>query len=187
MKTIKRIAIIGNAGSGKSMLAQKLHTIFKLPIYHLDKYFWKPGWVHPDYFEYAKVHSTICEQEEWIIDGMNLRLLEYRALHADMIIFLDIPRYKCFWRIFKRTWKYYGKETPSSAIGCAERFNWEFVKFLKWVWQFKKRYPERICEIVEDVVYDFPEKQFVIVKSQKEIDQLVKKCSLLAGSCGHPI
>src|SRR3990167_5017001 len=103
MKSIKRIAIIGNAGSGKSVLAQKLHQILHLPVYHLDKYFWKSNWTHPDPDEYKIIHDKLCNQEEWIMDGMNLRLLEYRIQRADIIIFLDIPRYLCFWRIFKRT------------------------------------------------------------------------------------
>lgn len=162
---IKRIAIIGNAGSGKSTLAQKLHTIFKLPVYHLDQYFWKPGWKHPDPAEYKQIHDNLCNKDEWIIDGMNLRVLEHRIKRADMIIFLDIPRSQCFTNIFKRTWHYYGKQTPSSAPGCDERFNWEFIKFLKWVWDFKKRYPTKI----EHMLKQYPEKHIYILKSHNEI------------------
>ena len=58
MKNIKRIAIIGNAGSGKSTLTQKLHTITNLPVYYLDQYFWKPGWVRTDPDEYKKIHDA---------------------------------------------------------------------------------------------------------------------------------
>lgn len=169
MRNIKKIAIIGNAGSGKSFLAQKLHTIFKLPVYHLDQYFWKPGWVESDRTEYEKIHNALCDKDEWIIDGMNLRFLEYRVQKADMIIFLDTPRYQCFLNIFKRTWKYYGKETPSSAKGCFERFDWGFIKFLKWVWNFKKRYPVRIAEILNK----YPEKKVYIVKTSKDVEALL--------------
>ena len=171
MKDVKKIAIICNAGSGKYILAQKLHALIKLPMYHLDKYFWKPGWVRPDLVEYEKIHNALCDKDEWIIDGMNLKFLAYRAQKADMIIFLDIPRYKCFWNIFKRTWKYYGKETSSGAKGCVERFNWEFIKFLKWVWDFEKKYPAKIKEILKQ----YPKKQIYIFKSQQDIDQFLEK------------
>ena len=90
---VKRIAIIGNAGSGKSTLSQKLHTITNLPVYYLDQYYWKPGWVRTDPDEYKKMHDAICDKEEWIIDGINLRVMEYRIQRADVVIFLDIPRY----------------------------------------------------------------------------------------------
>lgn len=170
MKSIKRITIIGNAGSGKSTLSQRLHNITKLPVYHLDQYFWKPGWQHPDPDEYKKVHDEICDKEEWIIDGMNLRVLDYRIQYADMVIFLDIPRYQCFINIFKRTWRYYGKQTPSSANGCPERFNWAFIKFLKWVWDFKKRYPGKI----QGILKHYSEKKIYILKSRKEVDAFLR-------------
>lgn len=170
MKHIKRIAIIGNAGSGKSTLAKRLLAIFSLPVYHLDQYFWKPGWVQSDRTEYEKVHNALCDKAEWIMDGMNLRFLEYRAQKADLIIFLDIPRYQCFWNIFKRIWRYYGKETPSSAKGCPERVNFGLIKFLKWVWNFKKRYPSKIREILKL----YPDKQIYILRSRKEIDTFIE-------------
>ena len=123
MQQSKRIAIIGNAGSGKSVLALKLHTLLKLPLYHLDQYYWKPGWERRDAEEYRKMHDDLCDKEEWIIDGVNRKVLAYRFEKADTIIFLDLPRYVCIWRIFKRTFQYFGKETPTGAHGCAERFD----------------------------------------------------------------
>ena len=170
-KEIKRIAIIGNAGSGKSTLTQKLQKITNLPVYYLDQYFWKPGWVRTDPDEYKKSHDAICDKDEWIIDGINLRVMEYRIKRADMIIFLDIPRYICIWRIFKRTFQYYGKETLSSPKGCPERFNWEFIKFLKWVWDFKKKYPPAIKELLKKYS---DEKQIYVFKTQQEVDAFVK-------------
>jgi adenylate kinase family enzyme len=175
MKQIKRIAIIGNAGSGKSVVAQRLHQILHLPVYHLDKYFWKPQWTHPDPAEYKLIHDKLCDQDAWIMDGMNLRLLEYRIQRAEIIMFLDIPRYICFWRIFKRTFKYYGKEAPSSAPGCPEGITWKYIKFLKWVWDFKDRNPARIMELFNTYR---DTKQIYILRSQKEIDHLIEKLTL---------
>ena len=171
-KEIKRIAIIGNAGSGKSTLSQKLQAITNLPVYYLDQYYWKPGWVRTDPDEYKKMHDAICDKEEWIIDGINLRVMEYRIQRADMIIFLNIPRYICLWRIFKRTFQNYGKETLSSPKGCPERFNWEFIKFLKWVWDFKKKYPAAVKVLLKKYSDG---KQIYIFKSQQEVDAFIKK------------
>lgn len=172
MKQIKKIAIIGNAGCGKSTLSERINKIFNLPIYHLDKYFWKPNWVRTDIEEYQIIHDNLCDKDEWIIDGMNLKFLEYRIKKADIIIFLNIPRYICFWRIFKRTIKYYGQETPSSAQGCPERVNWEFIKFLKWVWDFKSKYPPKIMKLLNTYKTT---KQIYIFRSQAEIDRFLEK------------
>ena len=43
-----KIAIIGNAGSGKSTLGFELHKKLDLPLYHLDQYYWKPNWQRVD-------------------------------------------------------------------------------------------------------------------------------------------
>lgn len=174
MANYKRIAILGNAGSGKSTLTFKINKILDLTIYHLDKYFWKPNWVRSNLDEYKIVHDNLCNQDKWIIDGMNLKFLDYRISKADLIIFLDVPRYKCFWRIFKRTIKYYGKETPSSAQGCHERINWEFFTFLKWVWNFKSDYNPKIKEIFTK----HNDKEFYILKTQKDIDSFLEKLEL---------
>lgn len=176
MKNIKKIAIIGNAGSGKSTLAQKLQQTTNLPVYHLDKYFWKPNWTPSDLDEYKIVHDNLCNKELWIIDGMNLRFLAYRIEKADVIIFLDIPRYACFLNIFKRVIKYYGKEAPSSSKDCKEGINWKFIKFLKWVWNFKNRYPKKIKELLNIHANN---KQVYILKSHKEIDQFIKNLKKL--------
>ncbi len=174
MNNIKRIAIIGNAGSGKSTLAQKLSQILRLPVYHLDKYFWKPNWTQPDPEEYKKIHNELCDQEEWITDGMNLRLLDYRIQRADVIIFLDIPRFTCLLRITKRAIKYYGQERPTGAHKCPERINWAFIKFLKWAWDFKANYRPKIYELLN--AYKNTKKIYVL-KNQQEIDQCLEELS----------
>ena len=40
-----RILILGAPGSGKSTLAKKLSISLQTEVIHLDKYYWKPGWV----------------------------------------------------------------------------------------------------------------------------------------------
>ena len=49
-----RIMIVGNNGSGKSVLARELHTITGLPIIHLDNEFWRPNWETPSKEEWRK-------------------------------------------------------------------------------------------------------------------------------------
>lgn len=171
MKNIKRIAIIGNAGSGKSTLAKKLHDILNLPLYHLDQYFWGPNWTRPNVDEYKLIHDDLCIKDKWIIDGMNLKFLDYRAEMSEVIIFLNFPRYICFWRIFKRLFKYYGKEAPSSAKGCYERISFEF---LSWVWSFKKRH---LLNILNVLGRHSKLKRIYIIKSQKDLDNCINEIS----------
>jgi adenylate kinase family enzyme len=41
---MKRIAIIGCGGSGKTVLATQLGAKLGLPVPHLDRLFWRAGW-----------------------------------------------------------------------------------------------------------------------------------------------
>jgi adenylate kinase family enzyme len=61
--------------------------------------------------------------------------MNYRALRADMLIFLDISTMRRLWRVLKRTVIHYGRSRPDMAEGCVERFDWDF---LKWVAGYRK-------------------------------------------------
>ncbi|EBR8158754.1 adenylate kinase, partial [Salmonella enterica subsp. enterica serovar Newport] len=41
---MRRVLIVGCPGAGKSTLAKELANITKLPLIHLDRYYWLPGW-----------------------------------------------------------------------------------------------------------------------------------------------
>jgi len=165
-----KIAIVGSPGSGKSTFAFQLHKILHIPLFHLDQYFWKPGWQKPDPEEFMNVHYELCDAKEWIIDGMAIRLFGYRIAQADIIIYLDIPLYICLYRIFKRAFLNFGKVYFSSAPGCPEKFpSWEF---LKYVWDFRKIQKP---EIEGWLAYYKDEKEIFIVKNKHQIDELIKK------------
>ena len=172
LKQAHRIAIIGNAGSGKSTVARKVRDFCDLPLHHLDTYFWKSNWTPPNRDEYKIVHDTLCDQNEWIIEGTNLSLWEHRMNRAEVLIILKIPRYLCLWRIFKRTWTYYGKQAPGSAPGCHEGVSFKFMQFLKWVWDFHPKYTAKITELLD--TYRHTKKMYVL-SSQQEIDAFLEK------------
>lgn len=165
-----KIAVIGNSGSGKSTLALQLHHILHIPLFHLDQYFWQPGWQRPDRQEFRNIHHQLCDGDSWIIEGMAISLFEYRIQQADIIIFLDKPLYFCLYRIFKRAFLNFGKVFFSSAPGCPERFpSWEF---LKYVWNFSKvQKPEikRLLHVFKDT------KKIFVLKNQKQLDELIKR------------
>ncbi len=163
-----KIAIIGSPGSGKSTLAFKLHKILHIPLFHLDQYFWKPGWQRPDREEFKKIHDKLCDKSEWITDGMATRYFEYRLNRADIIIFLDIPLYVCLYRIFKRAFLNFGKVFFSSAPGCPEKF--PDREFLRYVWNFNQKQKPEVVALLQK--YGQNKKVFVI-RDQNELDDWI--------------
>ncbi|PTI61893.1 AAA family ATPase, partial [Staphylococcus shinii] len=106
---MSKIIVIGSSGSGKSTLSRELSNILEIPVYHLDKLFWKPNWVMTTKDEQFKIQNSLLDKNEWIIDGNYTGILEERLLSADTIIFLNLPRRICYYRVFKRLLKNFGK------------------------------------------------------------------------------
>lgn len=165
-----KIAIVGNAGSGKSTLALKLHTILHIPLYHLDQYFWGPGWQEPDRDAFEKTHNELCDKDEWIIEGMSIRFFQYRIEKADIVIFLDSPTYLCLYYIFKRAFIYFGKAHFARAKGCFERFpSWQFLKFTWGFNKYRKPHIEALLDFYKN------DKKIFVIKSWAEAETLVEK------------
>lgn len=162
-----KIAILGNCGSGKTTLGVELSNILKLPLYHLDQYYYKPNWEKAPSKEYQEVHNKLCNEPKWIIDGTGASTLAYRLQKADCIIFLDIPRSICLLRVLKRLIFNWGRVRFSSAPGCKERFN---LDFFRWVWNFDKR-KASFFEVIEKL----EDKKVYIIKSAQEKEKLLKQ------------
>lgn len=167
---LKKIAIIGNAGSGKTTLAFKLSEKMNLTLYHLDQYCWKPGWQKIEFETFKQIHDNLCQKDAWIIEGSYYKLLQQRALHADVIIYLDIPTYICLWRVLKRAILHFGQDIPGNPVECKQNlFTFRFLEFLRWIWSFNKKNKPGILKILNELENS---KQIYILKSQKDIDNL---------------
>ena len=130
-----RILIIGPCGAGKSTLAFRLADRLGLPLYHMDRLGWQPGWVETPKSEMLAELDTILATDSWIIDGNYGSSLPQRADAADTIIQLDYPIFLCFWRAVTRVWRQRGKVRADMADGCPERFDFAFLWYIV-TWHF---------------------------------------------------
>jgi len=116
---LNRIVVIGNSASGKSTLSMKIKEILDIPVYHLDKILWKPGWERTPENEFREEHEKILNSEKWIIDGVAYKsTLEERFSKADAIIFLDIPLEICKERALQRMHEDLERPNPYVSEGC---------------------------------------------------------------------
>jgi adenylate kinase family enzyme len=132
------VAILGSGGAGKSVLASALAERTGLPVIHLDVVYWEPGWTAPprDDFD-AKLDAAVAE-ERWILDGNFLRddSADPRFARVDTVIFLDLPRRVCLWRIAKRRVQEARRPCRDLPEGCSEAFDLEFTR---WVWNYPRK------------------------------------------------
>src|SRR5665213_2454500 len=143
---MKRVVIVGCPGSGKSTFSKKLASKAGLPIIHLDYYYHQTK--HNYYVDTESWNSKVVElikPDKWIVEGNYGATFPERFGAADTIIFFDIPRRICFYRILKR-WIYYrNRKRDEMPDDWAEKLDPEF---LKYVWYFKKRSRPKILNQV---------------------------------------
>ncbi|HEY9771984.1 MAG TPA: isopentenyl transferase family protein [Coleofasciculaceae cyanobacterium] len=100
---MKKVAVFGNTGAGKSTLSKKLAEITNLPLYALDKIQYKSGGEEVKYQDYRQIHAQILESDEWIIDGYGCKdTLWSRLKAADTLIYIDLPLFIHFVWVSKR-------------------------------------------------------------------------------------
>lgn len=127
---MQRVMIIGPCGSGKSTLSFELAKRLGLPLIHMDKLNWQPGWIDsPDDVLLARVEEAVSG-DRWLIEGNYGGTMAPRLARADTVIYLDYPLPLCFWRMLKRVWHYRGRVRPDMTEGCPERFDLEFMWYL---------------------------------------------------------
>lgn len=89
---MKRVAIFGNAGGGKSTLARQLAEATGLPLYSLDQIKYQPGGGELPHAEYLNVHSRLLSEEQWIIDGFGCVSSAWERFSvADTLVYIDLP------------------------------------------------------------------------------------------------
>lgn len=161
--TMKKIAIIGSGGAGKSTLARQLGEALHLPVIHLDALFWQPGWVPTEEQEWDKQLAKLVAQERWIIDGNYGRTMDVRLEAADTIIFLDYPTLVCLTRVIKRRIQYHNKTRPDMREGCHEKID---RQFLNWVWRYRR---DKRPSIIEKLNSYSSSKKVLVFTSDKKL------------------
>ncbi|MFO7942293.1 MAG: hypothetical protein R6U92_06625 [Bacillota bacterium] len=142
-----RIAVIGSPGSGKSTLSRRLGNILGLPVYHLDRIYWNPGWEATPKVQFSRHHREILELPRWIIDGHYAWTLRERLEAADTVIYLDYPRLLCLKRALGRVFR--PRPRPDMAEGCPEGIDGELLSFLSYIWKFRGRNAASIDTLLE--------------------------------------
>lgn len=127
---MQRVLIVGCSGAGKSTFARRLGAISGLPVTHLDRLFWQPGWVPPNAETWRDTVSRVAAGQLWIVDGNYRAALEIALPIADTVIWLDVARHVCLSRVTRRAIRFEGTVRPDMAEGCPERLDDELLRYI---------------------------------------------------------
>jgi len=143
---MKRILILGPPGAGKSTLARVLGERLNLPVTHLDRLYWTPGWKPTEPDEFRERVSRAVAGEGWVIDGNYSVTYDLRFPRADTAIHLDFSTTTTLYRILRRMIVGLGRVRSDGPDGCPERFDREFVW---WTLTFRRLRRPRILAALE--------------------------------------
>src|SRR5437763_5024392 len=89
---MRRVAVFGNAGGGKSTLARRLAELTGLPLYPLDLIQFRAGGGKIRHEKYLKVHADLLRRDVWIIDGFGCVASAWERFSvADTLVYIDLP------------------------------------------------------------------------------------------------
>ncbi len=146
---MKRVSVVGNAGSGKTRLAKRVAVILELTYVELDAIQHLADWEPIDPATFVAEVDTITQGAEWVIDG------NYRTVvvdgpvwqRADTVVWLDLPRRTVMSQVIGRTLR--------RTIGRQELWNgnreplrnlyaWDpYRSIIRWAWTQHAKYEER--------------------------------------------
>ena len=166
---MKRVLVIGSGGAGKSTFAQRLGERLGLPVIHLDRLYWRAGWVETPKDEWKLMVEELCTGEQWVMDGNYSGTLDERLAVCDTAIFLDLPRLLCLWRVLKRSLMYWHRSRPDMAEGCREQLSGEFML---WIWNYPKRSRPKVQRRLAE---HSDGKQIHVLRSSAEVERFLSE------------
>jgi adenylate kinase family enzyme len=142
----RRILVVGSGGAGKTTFARELAERTGLPLVHLDREYWRPGWIEPPKGQWRARVAELIAAETWIMDGNYSGTLELRLTRADAVVFFDVPRWTCVRGVLARWMEHRGRPRPELPPDCPERIDF---KFLAWIWSYPEHSRPRIVNALE--------------------------------------
>lgn len=148
MSTPRRIAIVGNSGSGKTTVAAAIAARLGCDHIELDGIHHLPGWTPIERRRMREIVTERIAAESWVVDGNYQSLVQDLVFaRAETVVWLDLPRRVVMPRIIRRS---LGRVLLRSELwnGNRERLRNLFktepeANIILWSWTQHREYRQR--------------------------------------------
>jgi adenylate kinase family enzyme len=142
---LPRTVILGNSGSGKSWLAERLAQAQSLHAVDLDLIHWLPGGFNarrdPD--EARAEVRRLAAEDRWVIEGVYGWLAREALPRATALVLLDIPDEECVQNVQARGLRRGGDEAAHLAL-------------IDWIGEYRTRENSNGFKVHLDLFDTFP-------------------------------
>ena len=171
---MKKVAVFGKPGNGKSTLSKKLAAATGLELYALDSILYLPNGEEVDRQSYEDTHQKIISSDEWIIEGFaplsSLGSFYQRLESADTLIYIDLPYSVTYWQVTKRFFKGLFKKPEGWPEGSSIlKGTLESYRILKLCPKF---WNDSFMQKLENLSSD---KTLHVIRSMSELNDFVEK------------
>lgn len=145
---IKKIAVIGNGGAGKTTLSRSLAKRYHLKLTHVDSIQYLSGMKIRDRDETSQILNTLAEEENWLIDGFGrMDVMRKRFALADKIVFIDFPLWRHYWWCTKRQIMSIWSPRGELPDGCNEASLSYTLTLFKILWRVHAEIRPQLIDI----------------------------------------
>ncbi|HET8657654.1 MAG TPA: hypothetical protein VFM55_01495 [Micromonosporaceae bacterium] len=100
---MRRVAVVGNSGSGKTVLGRALAGQLAVPFVELDAIYHQPGWQTLPAPELRRRVEALVAGDGWVMDGNYSAVRDLVWARADTVVYFDLPRRVVMRQVILRT------------------------------------------------------------------------------------
>jgi adenylate kinase family enzyme len=179
---MRRVSVVGNAGSGKTTLGHALAARLGVPHLELDGIYHQPGWVPLATDEFVRRAGQAAAGDGWVIDGNYTAVRSLIWARADTVVWLDLPRRIVMRRIIWRTIR---RVISRAELWNGNREPWQNLirgnpeeSVIAWAWHKHAVYRQRYAAAALDPAWAHG--RFIRVTSRRDVRALLDRAGRAA-------
>jgi adenylate kinase family enzyme len=124
---MRKVAVVGCGGSGKSHVARSLGEILDAPVTHLDAVFYDDEWNELPQDTFAEAQRGLVAQPRWVRDGNYHSTLQIRLEACDTVVLMDVSTLAALRGVFSRQIRH---GAGHQGNGVHNRIHWGVLTYV---------------------------------------------------------